>query len=117
MATAFAENENNDIFTNEAGQLATVSGLDEALQRSKQVVETLIDELIFTPNIGVDYFNTVLQGQPNLVRFNRQIQTQLRQIDVVEEVVSFVSRIDLDDVIYEAEIRTIFGTGTITNGV
>lgn len=117
MATAFAENENNDIFIDETGQLATVAGNVEALQRCKQVVETLRGELVFSPETGIDYFNTVLQGQPNLVQFNRQAEAQLRLIDVVSTVDSFVSNIVSDEVIYTASITTIFGTGEITNGL
>ena len=117
MARTFQANANNDLFIGTDGNLSIVTGINAVLQGCQEAVETLRGELVFFPTEGVDYENTVWDGGPNIVEFDRQAQAEILKVNGVVRVIDFESSISGDTLTYTAQILTSFGTGTVTNGV
>lgn len=115
-AQTFAVNTQNDIYLGTDGNLAVVYDMQGTLQACAHATKTLLGEMIFSTNEGLPNFQLVWVGVPNLQQYEAAVRATLLAVDGVVEIVSFL--IDLNDntMTYTATIRTIYGTGTITNG-
>ena len=69
MTRIFQVNENNDIFTTPGGRIAISADLPAVLQQCEQAVKAQTSEMIYANNRGVNTFDSVWSGSPNLLSF------------------------------------------------
>lgn len=110
-------NSDNDIFIAPDGNLSTVSGVDAIAQQIAEAVGTVRGELRYEPERGVDYFNTVFLGSPNVLAFTRQARAQILAVPNVTEILTFTVNQTLDVLSYNARIQTTLGVVTVTDGI
>lgn len=117
MGLIFAVNENNDIYIDDTGKLATKTGFPATLQHCEHAMKTLLGEMVYAASRGIDYFGIVFIGSPNLLQFEAQARTTLLRVKDVEEILSFDAEL-LDNALeYTVEIKTIFGQDSINGNV
>lgn len=116
MTTTFAVDSNNDLYLDNNGNIAIISGLQATLQACQQAVQTTLGEMVLDMSSGLPYFQAVFVGNPNFKVFNSAATSAILAVDGVNQVISFTSSQDGDKLIYTAVILTVYGQGTITNG-
>ena len=112
MARILQTNANNDIFTTPGGQLAVAVDLPAVLQQCQQAVQAQTNEMVYADNRGVNTFDSVWSGAPNLLSFEATARSQLDRIESVVAVEDFQAQLNGHTISYQATIRTTFGTGT-----
>lgn len=117
MSIVFAENENNDLYLGQNGQLVLVSGLDAAAQLSKSAVEAQQGEMLYAVDRGVPTEEVVWSGAPNLQQFEFFARREIMLVDGVTEVVTFEAEVVGDAVVYTATIKTTFGEGIVSGSI
>ena len=115
MARILQTNANNDIFSTPGGQLAIAIDLPAILQQCQQALQAQTNEMIYAANRGVNTFQSVWDGSPNLLSFEATARAQLDRVPAVVAVEDFQAQLDGHIISYQATIRTQFGTG-ITQG-
>lgn len=116
MAISFAETSNNDLFLDGSGNIALAYDLDAVLFACKAAAETLLGECVYQTNIGIDYFNLVWSGSPNLRKFENALIAQLQSVANVTSVVNVSVTMTNNILNYSAVILTTFGQGNISGG-
>ncbi len=115
----------NDIYLDQYGNISLSFDQECLLQECSQVARTLLGEMIFNTDLGVPYFETVWEGVPNIAQFTASLRQSFLNVAGVIEVVSLTTERDKntklntpynDTLTYTAIIRTIYGTGVVTNG-
>lgn len=117
MGLIFAVNENNDIYLDDTGKLATKTGLPATLQHCEHAMKTLLGEMVYAASRGIDYFGIVFIGSPNLLQFEAQARVALLRIPEVEEILSFDTEFLGNILEYTTELKTIFGQDSINGSV
>ena len=101
-------NENDDIFIGPDGNLSMSSGIDATAQQITEAVSTILNELRYEPERGIDYFNTVFVGSPNVLDFIRQAREEILLVPNIDGVTSFDVSQDLDVLNYTSIVQTNF---------
>lgn len=116
MTTVLAENANRDLYLNDSGHIAILTGADAVGQLCKSRVEAQRNEMIYAMNEGMPTAATAWNT------FNpKQFEAAARAIwlatDGVTGVQSFTMYKDSNTLNYTAVITTKYGSTTITSGV
>ena len=115
----------NDIYLDQYGNIAMSFDQQSLLEECAQVARTLLGEMIFNTDQGIPYFQVVWTGVPNIAQFNAALRQSFLNVNGVIEVVSLTTQQANDTsqnasyndtLFYTAVIRTIYGTGVVTNG-
>ena len=115
MFSTFAVNENNDIYLDQYGNLAIVTGIEAIMQGCKQAAQTLLGEMIYNINQGVPYFQQLWNGVPNVQQWTAALRNAFFTVPGVVEIISLITSQDGNTFNYTAVIRTSVGMGTVTN--
>lgn len=110
---SIATDENNDIYLDEFGNLATVTGLEAVAQICRNTVLTAYSELIYNVDGGLPYFETVFTDPPNIELFQNAVVEALQQVEGVTQIKSFDYSIFEGTLSYTAEIVTVYGDMTL----
>ena len=108
-----ATDENNDIYLDEFGNIATVTGIEAVAQVCRNTILTTLGELIFNVNEGIPYFETVFSDPPNIELFQHAVVEALQTVEGVNSVKSFEYSTNGDVLTYTALIQTIYGDLTL----
>jgi hypothetical protein len=111
--STFLAGKNNDLIV-QGGQIRLESGLDAALQLSRHYAQTLAGEMIHAMPDGVRMFDTAF-NRPGLALFANEIRRRIMQVPDVISVESFDARLTGDTLYYTAVVRTIYGSGSVSN--
>lgn len=110
----------NDIYLDDDGNIALSFDLQALVEQCSQVGRTLLGEMVLNTDLGLPYFQTMWTGVPNIPQFVAALRQSFLNVNGVIEVVSIEhTQGDLqpsDTFSYTATIRTIYGTGVVTNG-
>lgn len=115
----------NDIYLDSHGNIAMSFDQNCLLEECSQVARTLLGEMIFNTDLGIPYFETVWAGVPNIAQFTASLRQSFLNVAGVLQVVSLTTEQGNDTsanapfndtLTYNAVIRTIYGTGVVTNG-
>jgi hypothetical protein len=117
MASILSVNENNDIFATSSGSLAISTGIQAVLEACQHVVEVRRGGMIYAQTDGIDYFNQVFAGSPNLLVFESQARTAISSVEDVETILEFNAELDGNTLEYSASILTSFGVGEISGAI
>lgn len=117
MTRIWSTNEQNDIFARPGGVLAISTDLQAVLQFCEQAVKTLLGELIYATDRGVNYDQSIFDGSPNLLAFEADARSQITRIPDVISVTEFEASLRSNAIEYTATINTVFGQGVINGGL
>ena len=85
-------------------------------QNCNHAMRQQLGELNFAVDKGIEYFDNVYNGTPNLQRFEAQARTQILNVDGVDSITSFEYELvtgDFKNVLeYSITIKTVYGTIT-----
>ena len=119
MTSILAVNPNNDIFLTSGGSIATRQDLQAVLQQAEHAIKAQLSEMIYAADRGLNTFDSVWSGSPNLLSFEASARTSLNRIPDIVSVTDFTATLDGQTVSYTTTIRTVFGQQTVsgsTNG-
>lgn len=103
-----AINENNDIYLDNAGNLAIKSGLDAMGDIFVNKSQTLKNELLYSDK-GIDYFNTIFSSPAYPDLFQNELTNQLEDTEATVSVESFEAETQDNVFKYTAKIQTEYG--------
>ena len=113
MSTTFGVNSDNDLYLGEDGNLVfETEGLVATAELCEHYAKARVDEMVFQLTQGVPYFDDVFNAL-NKQRFRTIMIEQLLRVDQVIEVTSLVTVARNNQLFYEAQILTTFGTTSI----
>ena len=114
MTTSLALNANNDIYIGADGNLATVTGIDAAIQNCKTAMQAQQGEMMYAMLNGMPTRATVWDNfNPSL--FEAAGRSILAGVQDVTGVAAFTITRTENVLTYTAVIVTIYGTGTVSN--
>ena len=111
MKTVAVDNAGDRIVKN--GVFVYLYNLDALMQTCEQVMKQQLKELQYDQTKGVEYFNNVFAGNPNLQLFESQARNQILNVDGVNSIQSFTYSQTNNALSYTATIKTIYGVGVI----
>lgn len=114
--TTLAEDENNDIFLDASGNLATATGLEQCRQNCIAAMEVVLGECVLDLQHGNPYDQTMWSRY--LPRaFETAARKSLLAVLNTVSVLSFIITKSGDQANYEAVIQTTFGQNIVVSGV
>jgi hypothetical protein len=111
----FAVDKNNDCYVDRNGQLAINTGLAALVQTCEHAMRGLLGEMVFSTPRGLPYWETVFTSTPKLRLFEDSARRTLRGIAGVLSVDSFVCEMREGILMYQAVIRSVYGSVTINS--
>lgn len=117
MTQTFAVNQNNDMYLDQNGNIAMISGQDAVMQACQQAAQTLLGEMVLLTSDGIPYFQVVFNGVPNLQQLNASLRTAFLGVTGVTQVQSLdISQTGANgqSLSYTAVIATIYGSSQIS---
>lgn len=108
--------EGRDLTIGDDGNLVIVTDLNAVLADAARAARTLLGEMVLAIDEGIPYFEVVWNGSPNLNQYQASLRDRILNVPGVLEVVSLSLGQSASTLDYEAVIRTIYGTGTVSNG-
>ena len=112
MTRVLSVNENNDIFTR-GGRLVLEEGQQAVLQQCEHAIKAQLGEMIYAADRGVNTFDSIWDGSPNLLSFEASARSQLDRIEDLITIERFNASLQGNTLTYQATIRTIFGPSAI----
>ena len=112
MARTLSVNNNNDIFA-VGGTLQLADGVQAVLQTCERAVKANLGEMVLATDRGVNYFDDLWNGSPNVIRFEARARAQIARVPNVVAIERFNATIQNNSTTYTATIRTTFGAGEI----
>lgn len=109
----FAVNKNNDLYIDETGNLAIISGIDAVMQTCEQAAKTLRGEMLLEINRGIPMFETAFNGVPNLIQYEAALRKIWREIPEVKDITNLDIRVSDNTLSYSATIQTVNGQGAV----
>ena len=107
-------NKNNDSFAS-SGFLEIAEGVDACAQTCERKIKTVLGELIFSQQEGVDYQKLVFEGSPKFKQFKTAVVTQIKLVENVIDVLRFRMAFKNNLLAFEAVINTSFGSFRLAN--
>lgn len=117
MTTQLAVNGENDIYLDDLGNLAIAFDLDAALQGCQQAAQAQRGEMQYHVDRGVPNLRTLWSGAPSVAQFRAAVRRELQLCTDVIDVPRLDATLAGEAAVYTADIRTVFGTGVVTNGL
>lgn len=117
MTQIFATNKDNDMYIDNNGNIAVLSGIDAVMQACEHAAKAQLNEMIFSTESGVPNFQTIWRnGNANISQYESYLRSAILAVDGVTNIKSLDIRIDKNSLLYTAVINTIYGEG-IANGL
>lgn len=82
-------NENNDIFLDSSGNIATSTDINALANVSKNKVLTTLGEPEYNQLDGIPYFETIFTDTPKIDLFQATVIDTLESLDEVQRVTNF----------------------------
>ena len=109
----FSINENNG-FLVIGGQLNIVTGLQAVIINCQHVAQTIKFENPFNIDEGLPNFETVWDGNPNILQYELFLSRALIQVKDVDKLSDFNADISDNVLNYSIKIHTPFGVDTLS---
>lgn len=116
MTKTFGTNSDNDIYLGRDGNLVVLNGLEAVTAACESATRALLNEMIYSINRGIPYFETIWVGSPNYAVFRNYLINTLLGVDGVLSVQSLSLTVAEGVLNYTATIATKFGKAELTNG-
>ncbi|OTA20384.1 phage related-protein [Xenorhabdus beddingii] len=109
----FAVDENNDLLLGDDGNLAMARDADAVSHLCVHYARALRGEMLHKVDKGIPYWKTTFGRSADIPMFEAAFRERMREVDGVEEVVSFQAEIADNALRYIAVIRSIYGSFTL----
>lgn len=116
MVKTFGTNLDNDIYIGRDGNLSVLTGVDAVVAACRSVSLAQLGEEVLTQKNGIPNFETIWIGSPNYLLFQNYLRQNLLAVPGVLEVESIQISTTGNTLKYTATIKTIYGTGELSNG-
>lgn len=114
MITFATDPNTNDLMLDGYHNIATRTGVMAILNVVENALRTLQGELQLNTTLGVPYFETILQIQsPDVAVWEGYMIQEAERVQGVIRVNQMRSKIENEELHYEMEILTEYGTGTL----
>jgi hypothetical protein len=113
MAKTLAVNENNDIYIGSDGNLAFATGVTAVLQACQQTVQTLLGEMPLAVDQGLPNFQTLWDGNPNLLQYEAALRSAILAVTNVVDILNLQVDLINNVLSYTAVILTTYGQGNL----
>lgn len=117
MPTILAANANNDLFLDENGVVVLYSDLAATMQACAHAVKAQFGEMVLAIDQGIPYLQTIWGGVQNYQLFESDVRAAILAVDGVTEIIAFTLEAIGDQLNYHVTIRTIYGTGEISESI
>ena len=94
MTSILAVNSSNDIFLTSGGSLSISRDLQAVLQQAEHAIKAQQAEMIYAADRGLNTFESVWNGAPNLLSFEASARAALSRIPDIVSVVDFTAILD-----------------------
>ena len=120
MTQVFAIDGNNDLYLDNANNIAVLRGQDAVQQACLTASRTQLGECVLETGRGLPNFQAIWVGTPNYSLWKSYLQNTLQNVNGVLSVGSIAAERRGDVLSYTARIESAFGitalTGAIDNG-
>ena len=117
MTSILAVNENNDISITPGGSIAIRRDLQAVLQQAEHAIKAQLSEMIYSADRGVNTFDSVWSGSPNLLSFEASAREALDRIPDIVSIADFDAFLQGHTIHYTTTIRTVFGQQTVNGSI
>lgn len=115
MRTIKTDSNGDFVYLN--GEIQIIYDLDAVMQTCEQRMRQQLAELDYDQQVGIEYFNNVFLGNPNLQMFEAQARAQLLTVDDVKKIQYLNYSTENGALNYEALIITKYGSGVISGSI
>ncbi|MCP9268842.1 hypothetical protein M5U04_12260 [Xenorhabdus sp. XENO-1] len=109
----FAVDENNDLMLGDDGNLAIVRDAEAVKNLCIHYARALRGEMLHQVDKGIPYWKTTFGRHADIPMFEAAFRERMREVDGVEEVISFQADIADNTLRYIAVIRSTYGSFTL----
>lgn len=119
MITFMSDNE-NDWMLDSNNNLAigtgdtNIHGQEALAVCARHYAQTILGEMIHAVDKGIPFLNTAF-GRVEIVRFEAALRERLLELEGIVEVLNVDTQVVDDTLSYSADIKTIYGTISISN--
>ena len=117
MTRSLAVDSSNDIYIGTDGSLAIAAARDAVLHLCAQAAKAQLGEMVFAADQGMPNFEVIWAGVPNASQFEAYLRRNIEAVPDVIGIESVTITSSGGTLSYVATIKTIYGPGTIQNGV
>ena len=107
---------NNDILIDKK-QITIRSGLQAVLENCEQACKAQLGEMVLNQTEGVPNFQTIWRGASNIVQFENFLRRAILSVSDVTGIESLNVEVVSNTVVYVAQIKTVYGSGVVQNGL
>jgi len=109
-------NQNNDIYLDKYGNLATVYNKDAIAKICENIIRTQYQEMSLRQDLGIDYLNNVfINSQIGYQFLDASIRKAIKNVQGIKNIkslnISFLNNV----LSYSLTIETIYGTNNISS--
>lgn len=116
MTKTLAVNEKNDIYLGKDGNIVVATGEEAVSNACLTASQALLQEMIYSTNKGLPYFQSVFVGSPDYAIFRNSLISTLLAVDGVLNVQSLSLTVVEGVLNYSATILTRYGRINLGNG-
>ena len=114
MTSTFGSNANQDLYLNNNGNLAVLTGLPAVIAACKTASQAQLGEMVLQIGKGIPNFQAVWVGSPNYALWNSYLMDTLNAVDGVLEVTSLQLQTNNGVLSYTAQIKSVYGPAEIS---
>jgi hypothetical protein len=117
MTLMFAVDKNNDLYLDDKGNIALVTGLEAVKQACEHAVKAQLGEMVLQVDQGMPNFQVVWNGAPNIAQFEAALYTRLMGVSGVTNVKNLTTTVAQNALSYTVTIVTIYGEAAINGNL
>lgn len=114
--TTLETNSANDLYCPDGQNLSLLQDEEALVQDVRAAGLMRVGEDLFNALSGVDYFGTIFAAHRDLDGFRVSLVNVITSFDDVISINRLTITESANDVIWSAEILTVYGSTTVTNG-
>ncbi|MDC9614880.1 hypothetical protein PSI19_13620 [Xenorhabdus khoisanae] len=109
----FSVDDNNDLMLGDDGNLSLCQGEQAVKNLCVHYARALRGEMLHKVDKGIPYWKTTFGRHADIPMFEAAFRERMREVDGVDEVVSFQAEIADGGLRYVAVIRSTYGSFTL----
>lgn len=109
MTQTLGINNDNDIYLNDSGNIALLSGIEAVADACRTISRAQLGEMVLTASQGIPNFQTVWIGVPNLRLWQSYLKNAIINVDGVQEIKNLEYETKENVLSYIITIKTTFG--------
>lgn len=91
-------------------------GLEAVMMVCERYARSALGEMVTQTDKGIPFFQAAFGRQPDIDLYEAWFRRRMREVSGVVSVREFSASVRGDELIYDAIIETVYGTGRLNNG-